>query len=157
MLMLVFTPTLSYSQTTLPNPPDPIAGEAELGAVISPMKKGQTAPFTGVLLSPKAVASISVELANIQKTIDLEIKKSIAIEAAKHNFEIQKIQIKSDADRKVLKAKIEAKIEEINILNLRIEKLEKSDSNLILWVGGSFITGVVVSVLTVFAVSQSTK
>lgn len=157
IIILTFTPVISSAQTSIPDAPNPVAGEVDPGVAISPMKKGQVAPFTGVLLSPKAVASISTELTNIQKTVDIEVKRAVSEEAAKKNFEIESVRIKSDADKRVLEAKLASKLEEIKVLSDRLKKVEGSDQNLILWVGGSFLAGVVLTVLTVFAVSQSTK
>jgi hypothetical protein len=140
---------------TLPEPPKPVPGEPKVGAAISPMRWGQTAPFSGVLLSALAVATVVAELNSIDEQIELELDRERKVQKAQCEFKIEQVRIILGADKKILSAQLEARKKEIDILNERLEKSENAAPNLALWVGGSFIAGVVVTVLTTIAVSYA--
>lgn len=145
----------------LPDAPKPAPGEPDVGAAISPMKKGQVAPFTGILLSPKATATIIAQLNTLQEQIKIEVDHARAEEKAKCDFRVAEVQTTAEADRKVLQAQVDARNKEINILNGVIKQHEENKPNTPLWVGlGTglgFVVGAGLTVLTVYAVNQAQK
>lgn len=146
---------------TLPDAPKPAPGEPDVGAAISPMKKGQVAPFTGILLSPKATATIIAQLNTLQEQIKIEVNHVRAEEKARCDFRVAEIKTTTDADRKVLQAQLDARNKEINVLNGVIKQHEENKPNTPLWVGlGTglgFVVGAGLTVLTVYAVNQTPK
>lgn len=142
-------------RVTLPKPPEKLPGEPDVGPAISPMKWGQKAPFTGVLLSPGAVATVIAELNAIDDLLKIELDRERKTQQAKCDFRVEQVKIVLEADKQVLKAQLEARKREINILNERLKKVEDNAPNMALWVGGSFVAGVLVTVLTTVAVSYA--
>lgn len=145
----------------LPQPPVPIPGEVDVGAALSPMKKGQIAPFTGVLLSPKATATIVAQLNSLQEQINIEVEHARAEERARCDFRVSEQETTCTADKKVLQAQVESRDKQLQILNEQLKKEQESRPNTTLWVGlgvgGGFLLGVALSALSVYAVNQSSK
>jgi hypothetical protein len=146
---------------TLPEAPKPAPGEPDVGAAISPMKKGQVAPFTGILLSPKATATIVAQLNTLQEQIKIEVDHARAEEKAKCDFQVAETRTHLEADKKVLQAQVDSRDKQINILNGVIKQHEENRPNTSLWVGlGTglgFVVGAGLTVLTVYVVNQAQK
>ncbi len=143
---------------TLPAPPPLAPGEVDVGAAISPMRRGQLAVFTGVLLSPLAVATVVAELNSIQERINLEIDRTEAVERASCQFKLDEAKNAHETDKKIFFAQIEAKDKYIITLNDVIKENESNTPNTPLWVGlgigAGFLAGVAATVVTVYAVNQ---
>lgn len=137
--------------------PSLVEGETDVGEALSPMKKGQKAPFTGVLLSPRAAAKITVELQNIDEKIKLAVDRIQAEDAIRCEAKVNETQIHADADKKVLQARLDASLKDNNVLIKRIEKEEKDRPNVWLWATGGAVGGVVTTVLIIVAVDAAKK
>ena len=133
------------------------SGEADVGAALSPMKKGDKAPFTGVLLSPKAVATLIAQMGTLQEQIKIEVDHAVAVNSAQCDFKTSEQKTTSDADKAILQAQLEARKKDIAALDDQLKKEQSSRSNVPLWTGLGAVGGIVVTVLTVFAVSRATK
>lgn len=129
--------------------------ELGIGEAISPLYKGNKAPFSGVHLSPMAVAFIYVELKSVAKTIEIEVERAKKEAEAYHKYEINKKKIEYDADVKVLNVKIEANEKNISFLEKRLIEEEKKRESVPLWTGLGFLAGVGISLLTVYVVSET--
>lgn len=156
---IVMSPVTAFADDfsiTLPVPPALQPGEKDVGAAISPLKKGQVAPFTGVELSPLAVATIIAELNSFADKVKIETDRARAEEQAKCDFRLSEAQAKATADLKVSQAQLTDTKNQVNILNDQVAKLEKDRPNMPFWMGlaglGGLLVGVGVSVLTVFAI-----
>lgn len=149
--------TQDPSAVQLPASPEPWPAEPDVGPAVSPIKKGYPAPFTGVLLSPQAVAIVTVEIEHISDKIKIEVDKAVADNDAKWTYKLNEQKIKFDADQKVLMAQLDASKSENKILYERLDKVEKSQPDLMLWVGGGFVAGILTTVLTTYAVTQASK
>lgn len=144
-------PAFADPTPALPEAPALVAGEPDVGAAVSPMKKGQTAPFTGVLLSPRAVATVTVNLQSIEEKIKIEVNRATELAKVKCDADVNAEKIKAEADTKVFQAQLEARNAELKILTDRLEKEEKAKPNLLLWTGGGVLGGVLLTVLVVHA------
>lgn len=146
---------------TLPQPPVPAPGEPDVGAAISPMKKGNIAPFTGILLSPKAAATIIANLNALQEQIKVEVDHARAEEQAKCDFRVSETTTRLETDKKILRAQVDEQGKRIVIITDQLKKEETSRPNTSLWVGVGtgvgFVLGVAATVLTVYAVNQASK
>lgn len=146
---------------TLPAPPPPVAGEVDVGAAISPMKKGQIAPFTGILLSPKATATIIAQLNSIQDQIKIEVDHARAEEAAKCQYKVDETTNRLETDKKILQAQVDDKGKQVNILTEKLKQEEANRPNTPLWVGlgagAGVVVGIGISVLAVWATSHASK
>lgn len=143
---IVLAVTLAFNSTVV------YAQEQDVGAVITPLKKDQPAPYTGTLLSPKAAANITVQLGSVPEKIKIETDRVKAECDVNCSFKLNELKINNDADVKVLKASIESKDKQIQVLNEQLSKTSSSP-NYFLY-AASFVGGVVVTVLSVFAVSS---
>lgn len=137
--------------------PELLPGEKDPGLAISPMKKGQKAPFTGVLLSPAAVANVIVELKSFDERIQLEVNAAIKKEQAACVKKLADAKTACDGDKASLQSSIDEKDRSINSLNQRIKKLESEQTNPVLWTSIGAGAGIVLTVLTAFAISKATK
>ena len=156
-----FADTPVASTITVPTPPALQPGEIDVGAAISPMKKGQIAPFTGILLSPKATATIIAQLNSTQDLIKIEVDHARAEEQAKCEFRVSETVTHCEADKKILQAQVDEQNKRIGIVTDALKKEEANRPNTPLWVGlGTglgFVLGVGLSALTVYAVGQASK
>lgn len=132
-------------------------GEKDPGNALSPMKRGQRAPFTGVLLSPSAIATVVVEFESFEERLHIEVMKSVAEERAAGDKRLGDANATSTADKKILQANFDAAKREANAFKIELKELKDSQPNPYLWAGIGAAGGVVFTLLTVFAVTQVTK
>ena len=158
---LTFSFNVCAEPTLIPDAPQPVQGEIDVGAAISPMKKNQIAPFTGVLMSPKAVATLIAEFNNLPAKLKLETDKARAEEKAKLDFSVSEVTIRSTADKKILEAQLEERDKRIVVLTDQVSRTSQNGSNTATWVsvgtGVGFILGIVLTTATVFAVNKAAK
>ncbi len=125
------------------------------------MRKGQIAPFTGVLLSPRALATVVAELNAIQDRIKIEVDLAVGIAEAQCDFEVAETENRLGTDKRILQAQLNENQKRIAILNEQLKKEEDNRTNAPLWiglgVGGGFVAGVAVTVLVAFAVNSASK
>jgi len=139
-------------------PPVQLApGEKDPGLALSPMKKGQKAPFTGVLLSPSAVANVIVELKSIDERIQIEVAAAMQKQTAICEKSTSDLKTKQEADRKILQADLADKARVILAKEQEIKKLRDEQTNPWAWLGAGAAGGITLTVLTAFAISKATK
>lgn len=154
--------TVAYADPiTIPDAPPLVPGEVAVGPAISPIKKGQIAPFTGVLLSPEATATLIVQLNSIDDVLRIELGKAHAEDRAQCDFELGELRSTTDADKRIMQAQLDERSRQIESLSKIVDDVQGQNTNLPLWVGLSagagFLLGVAVSVVTVYVLNQSTK
>jgi len=160
-------PRVCYAQDKSPSPDPDISniipavklapGEKDPGKAISPMRKDQKAPFTGVLLSPAAVADIIVEIQSMEENIHIEVSNAVQKQLAECDKKVSDVKTQLGADKKILQAEIEEKNKSIFILNDQLKKEKDAQTSPVIWAGIGTLGGIVVTLLTVFAVSKATK
>jgi hypothetical protein len=121
------------------------------------MKKGQVAPYTGILLSPRATATIITQLNSIDDAVKIEVAKAKAESKAQCDFALDEQKNRLETDKKVIQADADEKAKRIKILETKLSESEASRPNVIVWTGVGFVGGVVVTVLTTYALSQATR
>jgi hypothetical protein len=132
------------------------ADEPRASPTVSPLQKGQPAPYTGVLLSPEAVAQVVAEKDTAKKEVELAVKHQSALDAAQKKFELDQLVSTCAADKKILQAQVDDNLRQIKILDDQLKK-QSSGPSPTFWVGLGAVGGIVLTVATVFAVSQATK
>jgi hypothetical protein len=151
-------PAATVTANIVPLPPPPVpSSEPDPGAATSPLRKGQPAPFTGVLLSPAAVASIIAEFKSFDGKIALEVDKAKKDAAASCDFTMKEAATACTTDKKILTAAIEARDSRINLLETDLKKTVDSMPSRTIWFGLGVVGGIVLTVATVYVVSQATK
>lgn len=143
-------------ETKLPDPPA-LVNEPDPGSVITPMKKGDKAPYTGVLLSPKSTASILVQLKSVDERIKIEVNKARGDEKAQCTKATSDELAKHEADVKVLNASVEEKIKRIEFLEKKLDAEIKSHPNVALWTSLGVVGGIAVTSLTFYLVTQAVR
>jgi hypothetical protein len=120
---------------------------------VTEIKKGEAAPFNGVLFSPPAAAQL---LAN-KKYVDLECKLKIDLEldklTAKNDLMLKSLQSSLDASNKKYDSIISIKDEEI--YRLTDIAMASSNDNSHWWAAGGFLVGAVVSLGIFFAAAEA--
>lgn len=151
-LVVLLTSTVGLAETpSIPQPPK--TSEPDPGPVMSPLKKGQVAPFTGVLLSPTAAASIIAEIKSIDAKVAIEVDKAKKDAAAKATFDLKEAEARCTTDKKVLQAGIESRDVRIKILEDKVS----TAPNPVLWASLGAVGGIAVTALTVFVVTSVSK
>lgn len=130
-------------------------GETDVGPIISPMKKGQVAPFTGILFSIVAAASIVATINGIPNQIKVEVDHQTALDKAQCDFDKAEQKNISDTTNKVLQAQLDGSTKQVNILTDQVKKLEDGRPNTALWFGLGAGAGVVVTVLLTLALAYA--
>lgn len=132
-------------------------GEVDPGEAISPMKVNQRAPFSGVLVSPKAVATLTARLQSIADRIQLAGDEATenANEVCRNEKSVAKIQ--TDANANILQARIDSNQRIIEAYEKSIKETRESQTDPALLISLGAIGGAAVTALTIFAVAQSLK
>lgn len=130
---------------------------ADGNPVITPLRKGQFAPYSGVLFSPEASAKVITELESFPERTKIEVEAAVKTAEAKKDFKISEVQSQCKTDKDVLQASIDSKNDEEIILQNRIKELEDNVPNKPLIFGAGFVGGILFTLATVFAVSYVTK
>lgn len=135
---------------------DPVVGPPLPPPVVAPLTKGQAAPFTGVLLSPEAVAKVVAQQDAVAEHESLAVKHQADLDSVQLKFQIDQLTTTCTADKSILQAQVDDGNKRVQILN---DQLKKSTGGppASLWLGIGGAGGVVVTLLTVFAVSRATK
>lgn len=128
--------------------------------VISPLRKDQPAPFTGVLFSPRAAATMVTDVATLGDKVTLEVNKAVGDVTARKDFEIKEAAAAARADKAILQAGVEARDARIKALqdDLRASEAARAAApNRSTWAGVGFVGGLLVTLATVFVVNISAK
>lgn len=124
--------------------------------VIAPLQKSQPAPFTGVLLSPEAAASIISQKDTWSAQLDLAVNHQSQLDGAQLKYQVDSLTTTFTADKRILQAQVDDGKRQVGILNDQI-KQQSSGLSAPVWFGIGGAAGIVLTVLTVFAVSRATK
>jgi len=129
-------------------PPD----EIDPGEAISPLKKNQKIPFTGLGISPRAILKINVWLKFNNERIEIEKNYVKEKMQAQCDYEVEKQKIVSKADIEVAQAKIESNLKQVELLQKQLKQEIESRPNVTLWTGLGILGGVGLTLLVVYAV-----
>lgn len=140
-------------------PPSPAAqpNEPDVGAAISPMKRNQQAPFTGVLLSPAAVASIIADINSKNEAIRIEVDRAIKSQSAKHEYDISLLKLRSESDNKISQIRIDEQRKELNRVDEQLKKEREDRPNPMVWASLGLGAGIILSTLTASAIVYATR
>ena len=131
------------------------ADEAWVPPIITTVQKGAPAPFTGVLLTPEAVAKVIAEAKDCPKRVEVEVTRARDEEKAHGDKAMADVQADAKRDKAVLQAGIEQRDGMVKDLAGRLEKSEQARANTWLVAGGGVLAGAVLVILTVVAVNAS--
>tara|TARA_A100001515_G_scaffold139851_1_gene134920 strand:- start:1131 stop:1568 length:438 start_codon:yes stop_codon:yes gene_type:complete len=123
---------------------------------IAAIKKGQKAPFDGILLDKKAEATIAAKRESAVKICELNMDYSVKKIKAECNFEKRLIVIDRDTNKKKFNELMRIKDGEVKRLHTALKNSQKPDYTK-LWFVGGFIAGVGMSIGIFYAAAQASK
>jgi hypothetical protein len=141
--------------------PAPVAPTAAVATaptpspVISPLNRGQPSPFTGVLFSPEAVAQVIAQSDTARAASALAVQNQAEIDAAEKKYALDSAATTCTADKTVFQAQLTDAQKQNKILQDAL-KQNTGGPGAPVWIGVGFAGGVVVTVLTAFALSKAT-
>lgn len=128
-------------------------GAAGIGR-ISPMNKGDKAPFNGVLLDAEAAAKIIVNQKEAENKCKIEIEKEVGIAEAKLLLDLENIKASRDALQKELDVRVKLKNEHIEFLENQAVKNSKKASNGKWWLIGGIAIGIALTIGGAFVIRE---
>jgi len=123
---------------------------------IASIKKGQVAPFSGILLDKKAEASMAAKREASVKICEMEKKHSIKKAEANCKLSTSKLEILLKANKSKYDQLMKLKVDENKRLRQTIKKLSKPDYSSYCFIGG-FVAGVGMSIGIFYAAAQASK
>lgn len=123
--------------------------------VITPIAKGQAAPFAGVLLTPEAVAQIIATSSDCKRRIAVEIEHATEIQKENDAKLIADMQSNAERDKKIFGANLVSKDGQIKDLTNALKNAENARNNTWMWVGGGVLSGMLLAIGTVVIVNSA--
>ena len=142
---------------SFPPVPPLVKNEIDIVATISPMKKGQVAPFTGLLLSPAAISSIIVDIESKNETIQTEIQKAVEIINVQHTYETTVERIRNESNNKLSLNRVQEQRKEIDRLDAALKKEKEDRPNPATWAVIGICGGIIITTLAASVVIYATK
>lgn len=119
---------------------------------ITGIKKGEVAPYTGVLLNTLAAAQVFTEKSFLNEECQLRIDYAVQKEVARMNLLLNSTKASLDSVEKRYSTII--KIKDTEIERLSKIALESNNSNSAWWAAGGVIVGISLTIATVYAVGE---
>lgn len=132
-----------------------LEGEPDPGRVIAPIRKGQRTPFTGVVLSPQAVAALVVRLNSWDEEMQLEINRVKAEMMAEMSLRLSQQKSSHDADISVVQANLNSMRGQKGLLEDRLQNEIKNRPSRTVWFSLGVLGGVGLTIGVLFAVANS--
>jgi len=125
--------------------------------VITPIVQGAAAPFSGVLLTPEAVAKVIADAQECPKRIQVESDHAAAVQKAEDDKTLSDFKADAARDKAVVQADADAKAAQIKTLTTALASAEKSASNNWLWAAGGVVGGALLTIGTVVLVGLAAR
>lgn len=157
LLLASVIPRVSYAQETSQAIIE-VQDEYSDKSLVAPLAKGKRAPFTGLLLTPRASAEVITKIDSFDSLISLEVKRAKDELNAKHDFEIKELKSSFKADKEIFATDIDRLKKQLKDCEsiVHIETPEEPPSR-ITWAGIGFLGGIVATSLAIFTVQSMTK
>ena len=125
-------------------------------ATVTELKKGDPAPFEGILLSKSAAARLYGDLNFFEKECELKLTKELDIAKIRYNSEIDALKLKLDVENTRTEKLLEIKNERIEFLEKNWKPQPWYESGEF-WLAVGLVSGILLTVSTAHAVNQVTK
>lgn len=124
---------------------------------ISPLKNGQSAPYSGILFSPKAAAVVATEISTAKEKTKIEIEVAVKASEAKKDLAYFDLKVQYDADKKILSAMNDERAKRISELENDLKNALAAAPSRSLWTAIGAVSGIALTLLTVFVVNKTIK
>lgn len=154
LLISTIASNSAFAQEAIEETP---ADEYTNTSFVAPLAKDRRAPYTGLLLTPRAAAEVMTRIETFDKVKALEIKKAVEDLAAHHEFEIKELTTTFKSEKDTLLARntsLEGQLKSCETAN--IPKPEDPPSRLT-WFGAGLIGGILATSVTFFTVQSLSK
>ena len=140
ILLITLLPTLCFAQGKVAN-----------------IKKGQTAPFDGILLDKEAEATMAAKRESAVKICEIEKEANQKQSAAECNLQKSFIQAELNAEKKKNEALFTIKEAELKRVSEELKKTAAKEDYSKIWFTGGFIAGAGLSIAIFYAASQASR
>ena len=123
---------------------------------VAAIKKGQTAPFDGILLDKKAEATMAAKRESAVKICEIDKNYTIKKLKAECDFNNRILTIEKESEKKKHDGLMALKNAEVKRLEEALKKSQKPDYSR-LWFVGGFVAGVGLSIGIFYAAAQASK
>jgi len=123
---------------------------------VAAIKKGQTAPFDGILFDKKAEATMAAKRESAVKICEIDKNYTIKKLKAECDFSNRILTIEKDSEKKKHDGLMALKNAEVKRLEEVLKKSQKPDYSK-LWFVGGFVAGVGLSIGIFYAAAQASK
>ncbi|MEK9770087.1 MAG: hypothetical protein VW683_14325 [Betaproteobacteria bacterium] len=123
---------------------------------VAAIKKGQTAPFDGILLDKKAEATMAAKRESAVKICEIDKNYTIKKLKAECDFNNRILTIEKESEKKKHDGLMALKNAEVKRLEEVLKKSQKPDYSK-LWFVGGFVAGVGLSIGIFYAAAQASK
>ena len=123
---------------------------------VAAIKKGQTAPFDGILLDKKAEATMAAKRESAVKICEIDKNYTIKKLKAECDFNNRILTIEKESEKKKHDGLMALKNAEVKRLEEALKKSQKPDYSK-LWFVGGFVAGVGLSIGIFYAAAQASK
>lgn len=133
---------------------------AQLDPAVYPMDAGQKAPFDGVLFNAAAVASVDVKYKTFEEEKQIAVEKATADCNAVRIREVSDVRATCGREKSEIEAKYDTctgTLAEKEKENAALKKQVQESPRRDVWFGIGFGSGILFTLLTVFAVGQVAK
>lgn len=126
-------------------------------SLVAPLAKGKRAPFTGLLLTPRASAEVITKIDSFDRLIALEVQRVTDDLNAKHDFEVKELKSSFKADKDVLTSDVNRLSGQLKGCESIARMTPEEPPSRTTWAGVGFLSGIIATSLTIFAVQSLSK
>jgi len=145
-------PLNAYAEET---PEAPASSEINLN-VVTNLRLGQPAPFTGVLLSDDAAAKLFADIKFSQRECGLRVESEVSLLNLKYKADLDALQLRLDIETDRTKKLLEVKNERIEFLESNYKPPAWYEAGEF-WMAVGVVSGVLITVGAGYAINQASK
>lgn len=123
---------------------------------VSALKKGDPAPYQGILLNPAAYAQIRARHVTLTDLCKLDVDSALARQAAKYELQIAILKAELAAERKQRVELLRIKSEHVQYLEKQLLAGGKPTYNEA-WFAGGIVAGALVTIGIGFAIAETQR
>lgn len=157
LVFLLLAPARVYADEQNVPPIQQPAGEKDPGNVLTVVKKDNLVPFTGILLSPRAVAELLAKTEMAKKEAELAAARAKEEQQIRDEAQVKGLQIELNAEKRSSDERITIRDNRISILEKDLAKAQSDRPNPVTWtlIGAGATALIIATLATVVVVGRS--